>query len=964
MGTNFQELLDRLADEHYREIGEVTDELKRARSRLRQAGIPDDSWSTLLSPGSPHPSIAEEGANSRQVYGNRGIVVTPRTEMRSRQFVGSRQSSANAVPVDSKWCQPQRREAPMYNDTDSESITQGCQPNQICCNELELRNTGRISTRDQEMWYEAARVAQLNPLDERVGDFSVDLVKETDDVAGFGDQAPDEDVLERVTEVVETAMRMNEKAIHKSTRQKEPDSAPEDGEAELKAMNTGSLSSQNSRVLSPSNPFSNNSNTTSQTRAAQRSKSKVKANIRNLKSRTASMSMSSIDSDDHSDDQLASNPKYPAYLTVNPAWTDLAMWASFPTEIEKNAAPQNSFDINRLMDGSRRSAEQKRLHFKQRGRQGMGASLHNNLRPDFAKRKHCDVSTFISQPSSRGRLSWDITGMVLLAYDIIMVPVQVFEPSESVFLQLLNYVTGGFWTFDLIASFLVGYHIEGRVEMNPIKIAFHYIRSWFFLDLTLVLLDWVFLLISSESQGSSRVMRMGKLSRGMRVMRLLRVMKFRMVFSDIIESIHSEYTRTLIGVAKWVVFIIIINHYIACGFYGLKHIAHLTDEENTWVKVNLPDGSSFLYQYGTSMHWSLTQFTPASMEVVPENGSERIYNICVLLFALVTFSSFVSSITNAMTHLRNIDAKKLDQDAALRRYLGEHAINNALVNRVLHFFQERQVQKGRSSRTKEVDVELFKTLPESLKNELRFEALSPAVNSHPFFHHYGVVEPQALRQICRTAVTEISLTIREELFADGATVQHMIFLNEGQLRYQYPYEGDSDHVLISKGQWACEAALWAQNTELHSPLVALCTCELALFNSGDFIVCAKKYPATISVVVRYAELFMEDVQKEGSRCRWRSMLCNDFDRIHDLVHSAFSEFTKSHEEDDEASDVEDGDPESHRSVGVISTPTSYYKGARKRSTMTGKSVVPWFFKSWSQSSMPRFSGGGRLSGGS
>mmetsp|Transcript_92130 Transcript_92130/g.264040 ORF Transcript_92130/g.264040 Transcript_92130/m.264040 type:complete len:230 (+) Transcript_92130:1395-2084(+) len=39
--------------------------------------------------------------------------------------------------------------------------------------------------------------------------------------------------------------------------------------------------------------------------------------------------------------------------------------------------------------------------------------------------------------------------------------------------------------------------------------------------------------------------------------------------------------------------------------------------------------------FWTSMHWSLTQFTPASMEVFPGTMAERTYSVVILLFAMV-----------------------------------------------------------------------------------------------------------------------------------------------------------------------------------------------------------------------------------------------------------------------------------------------------------------------------------------
>merc|ERR1712061_341712 len=98
------------------------------------------------------------------------------------------------------------------------------------------------------------------------------------------------------------------------------------------------------------------------------------------------------------------------------------------------------------------------------------------------------------------------------------------------------------------------------------------------------------------------------------------------------------------------------NHLIACAWYAIGTIDEDTTVD-TWVKANELEGTSILYRYTTSLHWSLTQFTPASMEVYPENGKERLFTVSVITIAMVTFSSFVSAITNAMTQLRNLNSE-------------------------------------------------------------------------------------------------------------------------------------------------------------------------------------------------------------------------------------------------------------------------------------------------------------------
>merc|ERR1711937_458163 len=83
------------------------------------------------------------------------------------------------------------------------------------------------------------------------------------------------------------------------------------------------------------------------------------------------------------------------------------------------------------------------------------------------------------------------------------------------------------------------------------------------------------------------------------------------------------------------------------------------------------DNRDFIYLYTTSFHWSLTQFTPASIAVQPQNPTERVFAILVLLGTLLTFSSFVSGITGAMMYLRSLSSVKSKKFWMLRRYLSE-----------------------------------------------------------------------------------------------------------------------------------------------------------------------------------------------------------------------------------------------------------------------------------------------------
>merc|ERR1719469_279254 len=230
-----------------------------------------------------------------------------------------------------------------------------------------------------------------------------------------------------------------------------------------------------------------------------------------------------------------------------------------------------------------------------------------------------------------------------------------------------------YWLFDMIASFFVGYHTEAFVELGLAKIARRYLRTWFGVDFSLVVLDLGFIVLGLSQNVS--FMRIGKtLSRGMRVLRHLRIVKMHGIITGLMERIRSEHVRTVIAITGQVLVIILVNHFSACGWYALSYTGGTRDNWRDHYLI-FEEHQFFLYRYATAMHWSLTQFTPASMEVTPKNVYERTYVIVVIIFALVMFSSFVSAITAAMSRLRAINEDRLAQEDMLRKYITDNRVS-------------------------------------------------------------------------------------------------------------------------------------------------------------------------------------------------------------------------------------------------------------------------------------------------
>jgi len=94
-----------------------------------------------------------------------------------------------------------------------------------------------------------------------------------------------------------------------------------------------------------------------------------------------------------------------------------------------------------------------------------------------------------------------------------------------------------------------------------------------------------------------------------------------------------------LGILKLVLGVLVVNHFVACSWYAVG-ISRVDDDHN-WVRVMIerwkidsaePD-PHWSYSYLTSLHFALSQFTPASMEVAPTNEAERLFAICVIVMS-------------------------------------------------------------------------------------------------------------------------------------------------------------------------------------------------------------------------------------------------------------------------------------------------------------------------------------------
>jgi len=472
-----------------------------------------------------------------------------------------------------------------------------------------------------------------------------------------------------------------------------------------------------------------------------------------------------------------------------------------------------------------------------------------------------------------------------MAYDLIILPLDAFDLPDATILTVMHVSTTIVWTIDILLSFFRGFEARGVIEMRPKKVALHYVQTWLAIDTAIVTVDWVSFFMSLEWLKLLRL----------RILRLLRVARLVKLTSRILVSSHwavsdiirSDNGLAILSVLGLMTGLALINHYVACGWY---FIGSLKAYARKWTEGPFEIDDSFGYRYSTSFHWSITQFTPASMEIVPANSLERAYTVIIILAGLLMFSTLLSSITATMNRLRQITLEKRGQESLIRRYISENRVSLQLGNQIVTHFRKDTKRYRRRLHADEIPALSF--VPEELLIKLSCEVFGPILAGHGLFLRIKRTDAEIWSIILNQAVSERALHSGEELFRVGNKGTKMFFITMGEMAYSYAYSTDDTPWRVRDGEWMCEAVLWTRWEHRGRLTAASSCCDMLELNASEFqaIILASSLRYELA---RYARFYANRAVRECGFAEKVSDLWGSKKVVDDLAHRAF----KGEEED-------------------------------------------------------------------
>lgn len=409
---------------------------------------------------------------------------------------------------------------------------------------------------------------------------------------------------------------------------------------------------------------------------------------------------------------------------------------------------------------------------------------------------------FVVHPLSGKRIFWDLCSLLLVLYDMIMIPMAFFDLTEGTFIEVMVWTTRVFWTLDMGASVCTSVSMPNGTIKSDVKfIVTRYLKTWFVLDAFIVASDWIEFIISfgSDDSGGGGFGKLARIFRIVRSVRLLRLMRMQSVMQTITERVQSDYLSFVLVIVKLALFLVSAAHIIACFWWGIGRRGGAT-----WSEIYLHENISLSARYLISLHWTLSQFTGGMEEIRPAAPIERFFVIIIWTIAFMSAAIIASILTSSLVQAHIIGGSQARQLATLRKYLIQNSISKNLSLRV-----QKSARHAISGDLSPDAVDLLGVVSEQLRLEMHFEMYSEVFRVHPFFDQCFQVVNTVMRRICHQATSTLLLDAGDVLFSKGEAPAEpqMYFFFKGTLEYT-PTTGDP--IIVGDRQWIAEPVLWLQ----------------------------------------------------------------------------------------------------------------------------------------------------------
>ncbi|KAL2097607.1 hypothetical protein ACEWY4_006814 [Coilia grayii] len=320
---------------------------------------------------------------------------------------------------------------------------------------------------------------------------------------------------------------------------------------------------------------------------------------------------------------------------------------------------------------------------------------------------------------------WDWVILLLVIYTAIFTPYSasfLLSDAEEAAMQRCGYSCSALNVVDLIVDILFILDIiinfrttyvnsNDEVMSHPVRIAVHYFKGWFLIDLVAAIpFD---LLIYRSGEETTTLIGLLKTARLLRLVRVARKL-----------DRYSEYGAAVLFLLMCT--FALIAHWLACIWYAIGNVERVGSSRIGWLnslgeQLGKPynnsiasSGPSIKDKYVTALYFTFSSLTSVGFgNVSPNTNSEKIFSICIMLIGSLMYASIFGNVSAIIQRLYSGTARYHAQMMRVREFIRFHQIPNPLRQRLEEYFQHAW------SYTNGIDMNaVLKGFPECLQADI------------------------------------------------------------------------------------------------------------------------------------------------------------------------------------------------------------------------------------------------------
>ncbi|XP_067238077.1 potassium voltage-gated channel subfamily H member 6a isoform X5 [Chanodichthys erythropterus] len=441
-------------------------------------------------------------------------------------------------------------------------------------------------------------------------------------------------------------------------------------------------------------------------------------------------------------------------------------------------------------------------------------------------------------------------------------------------LNVVDLVVDVMFIIDILINFRTTYvNHNDEVVSNPARIAQHYFKGWFLIDIVAAIpFDLLIFRSGSDEPQTTTLIGLLKTARLLRLVRVARKL-----------DRYSEYGAAVLFLLMCT--FALIAHWLACIWYAIGNVERTSSARIGGMKIgwldNLADqigkryndsdsfsGPSIKDKYVTALYFTFSSLTSVGFgNVSPNTNPEKIFSICVMLIGSLMYASIFGNVSAIIQRLYSGTARYHTQMLRVKEFIRFHQIPGGLRQRLEEYFQHAW------SYTNGIDMNaVLKGFPECLQADICLHLNRSLLQNCKAFRGASKGCLRALAMRFKTTHAPPGDT----LVHSGDVLTALYFISRGSIEI---LREDVVVAILGKNDIFGEPiSLYARPGKSSADVRALTYCDLHKILRDDLLEVLDMYPdfsdnfwsnLEITFNLRDADRIMHQTPSEDSDCGYR-----------------------------------------------------------------------------------------------